>query len=437
MLVTLGVAADASLAVEGPRPNILLIVTDDQRPNGTMEVMPQTRSWFEAGGTNFTQAYATTPLCCPSRSSIFSGQYTHNHGVRTLELSQALDQRFTIQEYLRQSGYRTAIFGKYLNDWNLFRDPPSFDDWAISIAGYNNFRANEQGVVKGITQYATSYYRDKAVQFIQNSESQDTTPWFMEVATTAPHSPFTPEPKYANAPVPPFDPPPNYFEADKQDKPVSIANSNFDPAAIESVRVAQLRTLMSVDDLVGDVFSTLQADGEESEHARDFHVRQRIRLGRARPHTQGRPLRRLDPDPDVHAVARSRNRGRDRFQARCQHRRGADDRRRGRRTPGGTPDGRANDAQPCGEPLAIAVGVVRGFRRTGLGVAADTHVALHRALRQDDSQTITFREYYDLTADPWEMDNLLGDGNPANDPPTAALSAQLAADRNCVGSSCP
>ena len=47
------------------------------------------------------------------------------------------------------------------------------------------------------------------------------------------------------------------------------------------------------------------------------------------------------------------------------------------------------------------------------------------------------REYYDLIADPFELDNLLGDGNAANDPPTAALSAQLAADRDCAGSGCP
>jgi hypothetical protein len=54
-----------------------------------------------------------------------------------------------------------------------------------------------------------------------------------------------------------------------------------------------------------------------------------------------------------------------------------------------------------------------------------------------DSHSIGFREYYDLTNDPWEMDNLLGDGDAANDPSTAALSAQLAADRGCAGGSCP
>ena len=168
-----------------------MILTDDQRLDGTMAVMPQTLQWFEAGGTRFNNAFANTPLCCPSRASLFSGRYAHNHGVATNDSAAALDQRFTIQAYLKATGYRTGIFGKYFNAWNLFRNPPSFDDWAIFTAGYSPFRVNERGTVKTITQYATSYIRDNAVSFIEASENQDATPWFLEVATTAPHAPFT------------------------------------------------------------------------------------------------------------------------------------------------------------------------------------------------------------------------------------------------------
>jgi hypothetical protein len=50
---------------------------------------------------------------------------------------------------------------------------------------------------------------------------------------------------------------------------------------------------------------------------------------------------------------------------------------------------------------------------------------------------IAHREYYDLTTDPYELQNLLNDGIPGNDPPVASLSAQLAKDRECVGGACP
>src|SRR6185295_1747211 len=59
-------------AADTTPPNVLFIVTDDQRLDGTMVMMPQTRQWFEQGGTFFPQAVATTPLCCPSRSGIFT-----------------------------------------------------------------------------------------------------------------------------------------------------------------------------------------------------------------------------------------------------------------------------------------------------------------------------------------------------------------------------
>ena len=117
-----------------------------------------------------------------------------------------LDQRFTIQAYLKAVGYRTGIFGKYFNAWNVFRSPPWFDDWAIFSAGYSPFRVNERGTIKTITQYATSYIRDNAVSFIEASENQDATPWFLEVTTTAPHAPFTPDTLYENASVSPYSP---------------------------------------------------------------------------------------------------------------------------------------------------------------------------------------------------------------------------------------
>src|SRR5688500_18057510 len=62
------------------KPNIIVIMTDDQRAD-TLSYMPIVTSRLINTGITFTNSYATTPLCCPSRASFFSGLYAHNHGI--------------------------------------------------------------------------------------------------------------------------------------------------------------------------------------------------------------------------------------------------------------------------------------------------------------------------------------------------------------------
>jgi arylsulfatase A-like enzyme len=421
------------------RPNVLVVLTDDQRLDDTMAVMPQTLQWFEDGGTRFSNAFANTPLCCPSRASVFSGRYTHNHGVVTNDSAAALDQRFTIQAYLKATGYRTGIFGKYFNAWNLFRNPPSFDDWAIFSAGYSPFRVNERGTVKTITQYATSYIRDNAVSFIEASENQDATPWFLEVTTTAPHSPFVPEAQYANASVPPYNPNPAVSETDKRDKPPHIQARTIPLATAEQERANQLRTLMSVDDTVQTVFETLEATGETSntlafflgdngyawgEHGlrgkgTAYEASVRVPMyarwpGHFTPGaTDNRMVAVLDLAPTVVDAV-------------------------GGIAPGVPMDGRSllDPLQSRTRILTEFAGVQTDFEP---GWAALRTLTSHYIEHYDgaDTQKIVHREYYDLFSDPFELDNLLGDASAANDPNTALLSAQLAADRECQGNSCP
>src|SRR5919106_3542058 len=111
-------------------PNILVIVTDDQRA-GTVRDMPKTRRWFGKGGVQFARAFVTTPVCCPSRASILTGQFAHNHGVRGNSHARRLEHSTTLQRYLRQAGYTTGFAGKLLNGWDVRRDPPYFDRWAV------------------------------------------------------------------------------------------------------------------------------------------------------------------------------------------------------------------------------------------------------------------------------------------------------------------
>jgi arylsulfatase A-like enzyme len=244
------------------RPNILFILTDDQRIE-TLDVMPNTKQLFEDQGTYFPNAFATTPVCCPSRASILTGLYSHNHGVKDNNLASLLDHTLTMERYLKDEQYRTGIFGKFLNGWPIVQNPPYFEKWSLYNNGpYNNFRVNEQGTIKTIAQYATTYTAQKAVEFIEQAEQTDQRPWFLYVAPTAPHEPFTPETQYKNASVPPFVANPASFEADRSDKPPYVKQIITDPAKVQADRTAQLRMLMSVDDLVSQVFSSLGANNE-------------------------------------------------------------------------------------------------------------------------------------------------------------------------------
>ena len=432
-------AAGAVPAAANGRPNVLVILTDDQRVDDTMAVMPKTLQWFETGGTRFGNAFATTPLCCPSRASVFSGRYTHNHGVVNNDSAAAFDHRFAIQTYLQATGYRTGMFGKYFNAWNLFQDPPSFDDWAIFNAGYTPIRVNERGTVKTVNQYATSYIRDNAVSFIETSENQDATPWFMEVSTTAPHAPFDPESQYENASVPPYNPNPAFSETDRRDKPPHVQARTVTLAGVEQDRAQQLRTLMSVDDTVQTVFETLEATGETSntlaffvgdngylwgEHGLTgkgtaYEASVRVPMyarwpGHFAPGTtDNRMVALLDLAPTIVDAV-------------------------GGIAPGVPMDGRSllDPLQNRTRLLTEFAGVQTDYEP---GWAALRTLTSHYIEHYDgaDRQKIVHREYYDLFADPFELDNLLADASAANDPNTAALSAQLTADRECLGSNCP
>lgn len=131
MIFILAVSVPASIAGPGRnatddtatgQPNILLIVTDDQRAN-TLGVMPNTRAIFRRQGTAFSNTYAVSAQCCPSRAAMWTGQYPHNNGVVTNNQSGSLDHKATIQRYLQDAGYVTAMAGKYLNRWDADENP--------------------------------------------------------------------------------------------------------------------------------------------------------------------------------------------------------------------------------------------------------------------------------------------------------------------------
>lgn len=421
-------------------PNVLFIVTDDQRPTETLDVMPKTQQLFGALGTYFPSAFATTPLCCPSRASIFTGRYAHNHGVEDNEQGSLLDHNATLQRRLQSAGYTTALFGKLLNGWDLAQSPPYFDRWSVMDGGtYTNFPVNEQGRERTITdQYATTYLSDKATEFIRETESDDQRPWLLYVTPTAPHGPFVPEEKYRNASIPPFEPNPAFFEPDLSDKPPYVRQARNDPAEARRRRNAQLRMLMSVDDLVANVFDALRT-GEEADNTLAFFISdngymwgEHGLLEKRHPYTHSvqipfymrlpgtvragatdpRLVANIDLAPTVLDAA-------------------------------GLAPNQAMDGTSLLRPgsrdrlLLERLTDIGPFPTWGsIRTSTYQYTEYYRDSQLPVGVEPDFREYYDLVADPWKLTNYLGDSDTDNDPPPqiiAALHAQLAADLTCAG----
>lgn len=436
-------------------PNVLIIVTDDQAIN-TLKVMPRTRRRFRAEGTQFPNTIDAYPLCCPSRASIFSGRYAHNHGVSTNDNGTNLNQDQTIQRYLRDAGYKTGYFGKFLNAWDLDTNPQHWDSWTILNNGPHSSMSpttpticepepaevcvNEDGTKKPMTPgvYETSYLATEASTFVDSTEANDNQPWLMYVAPTTPHAPFTPEAKYASAPIPDFQATPNYFEADRTDKPQYVQDDIEDPAAVQSHRAAQLRMLMSTDDLVEQVFQKLDAANETRDTLAVFISDNGYLWGehgleaKPYPYSAGIKTPMLMRWPG-HVAARASD---PRLAANVDIAPSA--MQVAGLTPSTPMDGRSL-LQPSTRTRWLAE---RSGRNNGPPLWASTRTSSIQYTEYYDDITgqIFDREYYDLSSDPWQLTNLLKDGNPGNDPAPAelnALSAQLAADKVCSGSSCP
>lgn len=416
-----------------PPPNVLVIMTDDQRAGDTLDVMPATREWFGEGGTWFPRAVATTPLCCPSRATIFTGQYAHNHTVRQNFQSPGLNHGHTVQRYLKDEGYRTAYFGKFFNFWRLSRDPPLFDDWAIHKGGFYGSMFNDRGIRRRVKQYSTDFIVRRALQFLRRSEGSDDRPWLMFVAPFAPHLPARAETAYVGAPVPPWDANPAVHEVDRSDKPPFMLSSESSFEPIEDIRARQLRTLFSVDDLVVDLARELRVLDEEQRTLAFFVSDNGYMWGEHG--YKGKSV----PYPASIGIP---------FYVRWP----------GRIEEGGT-DLRVAANVDIVPTILDAAGVA-----TGPG-QVDGRSLLHawnrdRILTEswfppwasiraetyqytewyDTSGQVIFREYYDLVADPWQLTNVLADADPANDldpGSLVALSSRLAIDRQCAGTDGP
>ncbi len=270
-----------------PRPNIILIVTDDQDLLlGSLDAMPHLRELLIERGTTFSQAYVPVSLCCPSRATILTGRYTHNLKVYQnfppdggfVRFQAEGHESSTVGLALRQVGYRTALMGKYLNGYPDPADrsfvPPGWDEWFVPAGGnpygQYNYTLNHNGRLidhgRDPDDYLTDVLARQASDFASQA-AEDGVPFFLYWAPYAAHKPCPPAPRHAGlfsghrAPRTA-----SFNEADVRDKPGAIRGRRLlapeQIAKLDGLYRRRLECLQSVDEGIASLVATLESTGQ-------------------------------------------------------------------------------------------------------------------------------------------------------------------------------
>ena len=455
-----GAARDQAVSAPAPKPNVLVVMTDDQTVE-SLRVMANVQRLLAERGTTFTNSFVSYALCCPSRATFLTGQYPHNHGVLGNQAPNGgfykLDSSNTLPVWLQRAGYFTAHVGKYLNGYgtrNPREIPPGWNDWQGSVDPstyrFYGYTINENGTPRAYGNDPASYqadvYTEKALALIR-ARAPQTQPFFLSLAYLAPHSggpreaddpanQATPVPaprhrnRFASEPLPQ---PPSLNEADVSDKPAAMRSRPLvGPRRLAAIREnyrQRLESLLAVDEGVARIVGELERLGEldrtlivfTSDNG-FFHGEHRVPAGKVllyepsirvplivsgpgagRGRNSAVPVSNIDLAPTIAAVA------------------GA--------TPGRRLDGRSL------LPLLRDPGI--GWGRELLierEPGAANFAALHTPRYVYAEHASGERELYDLRIDPHELQSRHAD--PAYDALRARLARRLADLRRCVGDAC-
>lgn len=276
-------------AVPATAPNIVFVLTDDFSLD-LVPYMPHIVA-LQKTGLTFENYFVSDSLCCPSRSSIFTGELPHNTGVFTnfgndggfRVFHSRGDEKHTFALALQRKGYRTAMMGKYLNGYlaGARADgtpttlparyvPPGWSEWDVAGWGYNeyNYRLNSDGRVRRYGHRPQDYLTDVISgfgnRFIRRSVGLGK-PFFLELATFAPHAPYVPAPADRGSFPGLTAPRPPSFDRLPTNAPLWLAaHRPLGPrqiARIDTVFRLRVQAIQSVDRMLASIEQTLQAEG--------------------------------------------------------------------------------------------------------------------------------------------------------------------------------
>lgn len=429
--------------VPAENPSVILILADDV-DRAVFERSTLDSAWVPEG-TSFTNALATTSLCCPSRASIFRGQYAHNTGLinngndepgggAKFFQKSALEDR-TLATILQDNGYETWFGGKYLNGyedaggWGGYV-PPGWDHWQAYLSPEMAF---QDGVVNDMEGHRTDWLSGRAAEFIEDQRGSSE-PFFMQVSPWDTHSPLVSPERHRNAYARARAPrPPSFGEADVSDKPTWVREmpplKEQEVAQFDRHHGSRMRGALTLEDLSRDLIGALSRAGRLDDtyliftSDNGYHMGlHRIRGAKWTPYTEAHEVPFVVRGPGV-----PQNRSFDALVANTDLAPTVLD--LAGLSPPGWMDGRSFVPFLDGTPpdtwrsslLIEGAGHGRQNRPGYAGVRRENAVYVHYANGE--------KEYYDLARDPYQLEN-----RPEDAP--QAIKRDLKALKTCAGASC-
>jgi arylsulfatase A-like enzyme len=264
-------------------------MTDDQRTDD-VDVMRTVKAELAAKGVTFADNFATYPLCCPSRTTFFTGEYAHNHHVQSNNppaggypgFMAKVDPGHTLGVELQRAGYRTGYVGKLLNEFAPDPDnpvPPGWDvfDGLIGVTEYMmyGYSIDQDGTTKKYGSAPADYQTDvlarHAARFVRSSAG--TRPFFLTFAPVAPHDDVVPPGTRNPEPAPrdtrafekrPLPRPPS-FDSEITGEPNYLRQPPLGPQEIRQIAGIyrdRLASLLAVDDAVARLIRALRSTQE-------------------------------------------------------------------------------------------------------------------------------------------------------------------------------